>query len=258
VAPPNYAPQRKSVRTMWDLMRCLAIQNNALPSPVRPSFTFDILPIFERMAGLQWVNGGFAAGFGWKGAFDLTSPEALARFSSNGPAEREKRRVVNKAFRRFDEDAWAPTPWPWLYGDAMAIPPVDTPRQNAALSDCQLAMLDKWAEGNFEGAAAHDRGGTGRRAGRDADPRGAGILPRRRLPSGLRDDLAGPDLDDVHEAVPLHPGAAGLGAAQSGRGADLGQRHHPQRAALRAGAGQHQSLDGGAVADGHGQLPLRL
>jgi L-lysine epsilon oxidase-like protein len=150
VAPPNYAPQRKSVRTMWDLMRCLAIQNNALPAPVRPSFTNDILPIFERMAGLQWVNAGFAGGFGWKGAFDLTSPEALLRLSSNGPAEREKRRVVNKAFRRFDEDAWAPTPWPWLYGDAMAIPPVETPRQNAALSDCQLAMLDKWAEGNFE------------------------------------------------------------------------------------------------------------
>ncbi len=157
VAPPNYAPQRKSVRTMWDLMRCLAIQNNALPAPVRPSFTFDILPIFERMAGLQWVNAGFAAGFGWKGAFDLTSPEALARLSSNGPAEREKRKVINKAFRRFDEDAWAPTPWPWLYGDAMNIPPVETPRQNAALSDCQLAMLDKWAEGNFEADYDPDR-----------------------------------------------------------------------------------------------------
>ena len=32
----------------------------------------------------------------------------------------------------------------------MAIPPAPTPRQNAALSDCQLAMLDSWAEGNFE------------------------------------------------------------------------------------------------------------
>ena len=54
------------------------------------------------------------------------------------------------------------------------------------------------------------------------------------------------------------PGAAGLGAAQSRRGADLGQRHHPQRAALRAGAGRHHPLDGGALADRHGELPLRL
>ena len=150
VAPPNYGPQRKSVRTMWDLMRCLAVQNNALPTPVRPSFTHEILPIFERMAGLQWVNAGFAGGFGWRGAFDLMAPDTLAQLADNGPASREKRRVVYNAFRRFDVDAWAPSPWPWLYGDAMNIPPVETPRQNCALSDLQLAMLEKWADGDFE------------------------------------------------------------------------------------------------------------
>lgn len=149
VAPPNYGPQRKSPRTMWDLMRDVAIKAGMMAAPERPSFTRDILPIFQRMAGLQWVNAGFAAGFGWEGAFDLTSAEAVARLGSNGPAERELRRTVANSFRRFDVDGASPKPWPWLYGDAMNIPPVDSPRQNVALSDCQLAMLDQWAEGCF-------------------------------------------------------------------------------------------------------------
>jgi hypothetical protein len=150
VAPPNYGPQRKSVRTMWDLMRDVAIKANLLPPVERPSFTFDILPLFERLAGLQWVNAGFAAGFGWQGAFDLTSPAALAALSSTDPALRERRRVIANNFRQFSRDGMSPVPWPWLYGDAMNIPPAPTPRQNAALSDCQLGMLEAWAEGNFE------------------------------------------------------------------------------------------------------------
>ena len=154
VAPPNYAPQRKSVRTMWDLMRDVAIKANMLATPARPSFTQDILPIFQRLAGLQWVNAGFAAGFGWEGAFDLTSPEAIARLSDDGVAHRELRQIVANAFRRFDVDSWSPKPWPWLYGDAMNIPPARTPRQHATLSDLQLAMLSQWAEGDFD--ADHD------------------------------------------------------------------------------------------------------
>lgn len=149
VAPPNYAPQRKSVRTMWDLMRDVAIQAGMLAAPERPSFTHDILSLFQRMAGLQWVNAGFAAAFGWEGTFDLTTPDAIARLGSNGPAERELRRTVANSFRCYDVDGASPKPWPWLYGDAMNIPPVDSPRQNVALSPCQLAMLDQWADGRF-------------------------------------------------------------------------------------------------------------
>lgn len=150
VAPPNYGPQRKSVRTMWDLMRDVAIKAQMLPAPTRPSFSHDILPIFQRMAGLQWVNAGFAAGFGWDGVFDLTSPSAIMRYGSTSPAWREQRRVIANNFRDFGRDGNSPVPWPWLYGDAMNIPPAPTPRQNATLSDCQMAMLDMWAEGNFD------------------------------------------------------------------------------------------------------------
>ena len=44
VAPPNFAPLQKSVRTMWDLMRDLAIGAKTLPAPALPSFNDDIRP----------------------------------------------------------------------------------------------------------------------------------------------------------------------------------------------------------------------
>lgn len=149
VSPPNYGPQRKSVRTMWDLMRDVAIKAGTLGKPDRPSFTQDIQPIFERLAGLQWVNEGFAAGFGWKGAFDLTSPQVLARLSNASGTFVELRRSIANQFRNYAVDSWSPKPWPWIYGDAMSVPAAETPRQNACLTDTQLEMLAQWAEGNF-------------------------------------------------------------------------------------------------------------
>jgi hypothetical protein len=154
VAPPNYAPQQKSVRTMWDLMRDVAIRAGTLPRPARPSFERDIRPLFERLSRLQWVNAGFANAFGWKGPNNLATPAWLARLSDPTPNERELRRTIANHFRVFDRDAWSPTPWPWLYGDAMNVPPAQTPRQNAALTDTQLGFLQQWAAGDFE--ADHD------------------------------------------------------------------------------------------------------
>jgi hypothetical protein len=150
VAPPNYAPLQKSVRTMWDLMRDVAITAGKLAAPMRPSFEDDLRPIFERLSDLQWVNAGFAAAFGWEGPFDLASPRWLARLSDPTSTNRETRLVIANSFRDFAVDAWSPKPWPWLYGDAMNNPPAETPRQHASLTDTQLRFLDQWAEGDFE------------------------------------------------------------------------------------------------------------
>jgi len=149
VAPPNYAPMQKSVRTMWDLMRDVAIKAKKYSVPPRPSFSRDILPIFERLSRLQWVNAGFAAEFGWTGRYDFSDPGLQKRLSDSGPEENGLRRSLAKRFRRLDRDSWSPEPWPWLYGDAMTLPPAKSPRQHAVLSDTQLHMLDQWAEGNF-------------------------------------------------------------------------------------------------------------
>jgi hypothetical protein len=150
VAPPNYAPMQKSVRTMWDLMRDVFIKANMLPKPSRPSFDKDIRPLFERMSKLQWVNAGFAAAFGWKSPSDFSEPELMARLASPGPDTREMRRTLANHFRDFNRDSWSPTPWPWSYGDAMNIPPAETPRQNVALTDTQLGFLQQWANGDFD------------------------------------------------------------------------------------------------------------
>ena len=112
VAPPNYGPQRTSVRTMWALMRDVAIKAGTLTRPARPSFTDDILPIFQRLTGLQWVNAGFAAGFGWRGAFDLSSPEALERLSAPGVASAALRRSLVHYFRCFRWIPGRPSPGP--------------------------------------------------------------------------------------------------------------------------------------------------
>jgi hypothetical protein len=150
VAPPDYGPQCKSVRTMWDLMRDVAIQAKTLPAPIRPSFTNDIYHMFERMTRLQWVNAGFAAGFGWGAGYDFTRSEWIERLSDSSAANQETRRVLKNSFRHDSVDASSPMPWPWLYGDAMNIPTPDTPRAFASLSATQLAMLDQWVAGHFE------------------------------------------------------------------------------------------------------------
>lgn len=149
VAPPDYAPMQKSVRTMWDLMRDVAITAGTLARPARPSFQRDLRPIFERLSRLQWVNAGFAAAFGWSGPFDLSTPQWLARLNDPTPAQREMRHMLANQFREFPRDAWSPIPWPWLYGDAMNVPPAETPRQHSTLTDTQLRFLQQWGAGDF-------------------------------------------------------------------------------------------------------------
>ncbi len=150
-APPDYAPMQKSVRTMWDLMRDVAVSSGMLARPVRPSFTKDILPIFERMTNLQWVNAGFAAAFGWEGQFDYTTSEWKKRLNDPSPAHVEMRRTISNNFRRYDvSGAESPQLWPWLYGDAISVPPTGSVRQHTTLSNLQLSFLDQWVVGDFD------------------------------------------------------------------------------------------------------------
>jgi L-Lysine epsilon oxidase N-terminal len=256
MAPPNYGPCRKSVRTLWDLMRDLAVQNSWLTKPKRPSFTHDILPIFQRMAGLQWVNEGFAAGFGWKALFDLT-PATIVRMAAADLSNAEWRKVIANQFRTFSldsndtVDSWAPVPWPWVYGDAMNQPPTLSPRQHSSLSELQLSQLQQWVAGDFD--ADYDPN-----PGRHPDQGRAGLLPGRRLPSRLRDDMAGAPNRHVPGAVPLRSRPGRLGGTRLRHDANLCYRLCPQRLLGAASARRHQPVDGRALAMRHRQLPLRL
>lgn len=166
-APPDYAPMQKSVRTMWDLMYDIAVDANMLPVPGKPSFTHDILPIFQRMTDLQWVNAGFAAGFGWQSPFDFTSELWLKRLSDPSSTWQESKRTLFNNFRQLDTQfdigenpisvaAWDPTntslspqQWPWIYGDAMSKESNSSPRQFLTLTRIQLNALSQWVSGEF-------------------------------------------------------------------------------------------------------------
>ncbi|HEY7773567.1 MAG TPA: LodA/GoxA family CTQ-dependent oxidase [Marinagarivorans sp.] len=150
VAPPNYGPQQKSVRTMYALMTDLAIQAGMLPAPTRASFTQDILPVLKAMSDLQWMNAGFAAGFGYGAPYDFNNEDFLQKLASPSDTYKELRRTIANAFRNPDDGDVSMKPWPWVYGDAMDIPMPPTPRAMNSLTTTQLALFELWADGEFD------------------------------------------------------------------------------------------------------------
>ncbi len=166
-APPNYGPQLKAVRTMYDLQYDLYVNAKWLPKPgATPSFTNDIYPILQRLTGHQWANQGFATQFGGGAPYNFEDPALIARLSAVPPPAPRKdpnaelRRQIFNSFRPPVPVTNTPTPpkpgsgnpaqWPWVYGDAMEIPPYsDNPRQNSAITKIQSDRLKAWANGDF-------------------------------------------------------------------------------------------------------------
>ncbi len=150
VGPPNYAPDLKSTCTLHDVLVDVFTATGAIAPPADVSFTNDVLPIFQRLAALQWVNAGYAAAFGYGGWIDLLTPAMIAKLADSGEANLALRSQIANSFRDYDKDGWSPDPWPWIYGDAMDIRPfAQTPRQNSRLANNQLLCLKRWATGDF-------------------------------------------------------------------------------------------------------------
>ncbi|HEY1111345.1 MAG TPA: LodA/GoxA family CTQ-dependent oxidase, partial [Opitutaceae bacterium] len=145
---PNYAPELKTVRTMYDLLRALFVDAKWLPEPATVSFRDDILPILQRLTGLGWVNSGFATGFGYGAPQYFGDPAYVQRLAQKGEEFAELRRQINNQFRVFERDGMSPVPWPWIYGDAMSIP-ATSPRQYNTLSTLQMRQLARWVAGDF-------------------------------------------------------------------------------------------------------------
>ena len=189
VAPPNYAPDLKGIRTLYDLLYDLYVRIGWLPGPGVPSYPTDIEPILRRFCELQWVNRGFAAGFGFDAPDDFLSPALrrrlatppgvdLARVATDpvtgvtnpeagmtvpdsgavkalaGDPDAGARQRVYLAMRDYPRDGRSPAPWPWIYGDAMtSVPKSD--RQHLVLTPLQDAMLRSWAAGAFTAEPRH-------------------------------------------------------------------------------------------------------
>lgn len=154
-APPNYAPQLKAVRTMYDLMVDLYYQAGWLPTPAAVSFTRDVYPILRRLSCLQWVNQGFAAQFGHTSPHDFLAPAFLTLLAAKAAPggydpNAERRLQILNNFRQADPKGGSSLHWPWIYGDAMGEPPGEGPRHNAAITQTQYNVLQLWAAGEFD------------------------------------------------------------------------------------------------------------
>ena len=100
VAPPNYGPQRKSVRTMWDLMRDVAIQAGTLPRPARPSFTrrhpADLRAPGRAAMGQRRLRGRLRLGRRWSISPRPRRSRGSATTARPGPS---MRRAIANQFR---------------------------------------------------------------------------------------------------------------------------------------------------------------
>jgi hypothetical protein len=159
VAPPNYAPGLRTVRSLWDLLLDLGYQWGWVTPPQQVSFRKHIWPIFERLSELQWVNAGFAAIFGAGAPYD---PVALkSRLGDASLSNQEFRQQILSQFRDPRRKHLGRYLWPPFYGDALDSmdftppapgtddPTLSVPASLSSLSRKQIADLQRWANGLF-------------------------------------------------------------------------------------------------------------
>lgn len=162
VAPPNYAPNIVSWRTLHDLLTDVSVQAGWIQVPQRLSFANDILPILRRLSNLQWVNQGFAAMYGKGCPMDFESDDFIARLATKpgpGPGKKidpyaELRQVIANSFRppqpTVSEPVVWPHVWPWIYGDAYGSFAANGPGNMLTMTPLQTTILARWVEGDFE------------------------------------------------------------------------------------------------------------
>jgi hypothetical protein len=160
-APPNFAPDLVGWRTMDDLLRGVYMQAGMLPVPQQLSFTEHVLPILQRLSGLQWVNKGFLATFGAGAPFNFEDPALLGKLSAV-PLDTsaypdpyvELRRSIYNSFRATNEPNAEVSAWPSNYGDAFGYTNPDPSQPPAAATYLQLPpvydyILKNWVNGLF-------------------------------------------------------------------------------------------------------------
>lgn len=152
-AQPNFAPNTVGWRTMHDLLFDTQVQYGWLQAPEQVSFTRHVLPVLQRMSGLQWVNKGFAAVFGPGCPFDFQNPELLLKLSQKpqcGDFDTygQLRRSVFNAFRASDNALYDPRSWPWIYGDTFGEAET-APSHMLSPSSVRGQLLARWVNGDF-------------------------------------------------------------------------------------------------------------
>jgi L-Lysine epsilon oxidase N-terminal/L-lysine epsilon oxidase C-terminal domain len=164
VTPPNYGQGLYGPVTMYDVVYDLFCRDPKFTTqaPRRPSFWRHIFPIFERLVGNQWVDGGVNFLFGTGSPSDLTEPELLDQLSN--PAD-EFKPLRTSYFNWFRDPADAAgrqeqEKIPPFYGDAFGDYS-GVGMDDLAVTSTQYGWLRQWAEGDFdEDPALRDRPAT--------------------------------------------------------------------------------------------------
>ena len=150
-APPNYAPDIVSTQTMYDLVYD-TLQGGMLPAATdKPSFMKHILPIFQQLCDVQWVNYGFFVQFGWQAPYEFLRPDFLPKLAAPGDQYKELRQQIFYNFRDPNSSSFSAQQWPPIYGDAFFS--YDTPPNASdafAITGTRYQWLQQWAAGNFE------------------------------------------------------------------------------------------------------------
>lgn len=155
-AIPNYAPGIASgLVTAYDAIYSMERELGRVKAR-RVDFDTDVMPIFERLVDLQWVNAGFFESNGFGSGQYWTSDRLRRRLANNAPNHRRFRTRVFREFRNPAFTSVQPDLVPQLYGDGTVMPPNSTsPTQWLAVTKHQYRVLDQWAHGRFDVRASH-------------------------------------------------------------------------------------------------------
>lgn len=164
--PPNYGPAIPAGFTsMYDIVEDVMVDKGWLSSG-DVSFTAHILPLFLRIADMQWVNEGVFQRYGYGSPEDLGDPAFLMQLADGSDQNYAFRTNWFERFRNPDYVEEQPDLLPPVYGDGYANP-ADNPRQWLAPTALQYSRLEQWAQGNFQS---------------DFDPEGAAPASLEELP----------------------------------------------------------------------------
>jgi hypothetical protein len=151
VTPPNYGPGLTAgLVTGWDSSR-LGWEGELDLTGDRTDqvrFREHILPIFERIADMQWVNAGFLGSNGWGSGADYLDPALVDRLADPSEANAAFRAQVFEQFREPGYATSEPDADPQIYGDGIAIPATSA-YQWLTVTRFQYAYLGAWAAGEF-------------------------------------------------------------------------------------------------------------
>ena len=159
-APPNYAPDLTSWRTMDDLMRTVFTSAGMMELPKRISFREHIQPVLERLSDLQWVNKGISSMFGADGPMnfhdkDLMKKLSFAPESSLYPDPyAELRRNIYNNFRTSSGTGVDLIGWPWEYGDTYGYSDPSLSEEVDSQTYLRLPkyyeyVMTQWVQGDF-------------------------------------------------------------------------------------------------------------